>query len=234
MRLAIVALVSVLACACAQADASSSSDSGAVVDAHGGDSGALVDASKDLGNDDVHTDGIFPGEDTGGGATDTTSGDDSTIPPDATPPPVDTTPPDTTPPTCGTPSGSTATASGAYMSAPGDAIDGNTGTIWNSGDYSGSIDIHFPRAIYFDRVRVAGNSLPDCSEPYTFSGFTAGAGGTIGSATLSVTGSVDWAPTVPVTPGTYDELRVDVGTSASWIAIAEIVVYDSAAGCGLP
>jgi hypothetical protein len=219
----VVASIAIGALACAQSDSSSpsSTDSGAPpVDAHV-DTGTVADASKDLGPDDVNSDGIFPHDDT--------NPDDTAPPPDTTPPPTDT-----TPPTCATPSGSTATASGAYMSAPGDAIDGNLGTVWNSGDYSGSIDIHFPHAIYFDRVRVANNSLPDCAEPYTFSGYLGGTGGSIGSATLSVTGTVAWAPTVSVTPGSYDELRVDVGTSSSWIAIAEIVVYDSAGGCGLP
>ena len=120
------------------------------------------------------------------------------------------------------------------MSAPTDAVDGNEGTYWNAGDYTGWIDFKFPRAVYFDRIRIATNALPACSEPYTFTGYLGGAATSLGSATISAPAGTDWVPTVAVPAGIYDELRIDVGTSASWIAIAEVVVYDSGAGCGLP
>jgi hypothetical protein len=218
-------LCACVASACARSDSpSSSSDSGAITDARA-DTAATGDTLVDLGTD-VASDGIFPTEDT---RPDDADAVDDTPPVDTTPPPTDT-----TPPTCATPAGSTATASGAYASAPGDAIDGNVGTYWNAGDYAGWIDVKFPAAIYFDRVRVAATALPACSEPYTLTGFRAGTPTVIGTATPAVPDGAAWLPTMVVTAGVYDELRIDVGTSSSWIAIAEIVVYDSAGGCGLP
>ena len=225
MRKGWIALASFVLVACAQADEASSSPD-AAPDARKTDSIAAGDTGAP--SDGSPADGLFPTEDT----RDDDASTADTTPPDTAP--IDTPPPDTTPPTCATPGGSTATASGAYSSAPGDAVDGDESTSWNAGDYTGWLDIVFPHAIYFDRIRIAATALPECIEPYTFTGYLAGASTPLGSASIDVPEGTDWVPTVPIPAGTYDELRIDVGSSASWIAIAEVVVYDSAAGCGLP
>ena len=128
---------------------------------------------------------------------------------------------------CATPTGTTVTASGSYMSTPEMVIDAQLSTVWNSGDYTGSLHLKFPKPIKFDRVRIAGNALPDSAETFTFrSGST-----DLGSATRNVTGENKYLPDIEIPVGTYDELIITIGMSASWIALAEIVVLDSTAGC---
>jgi hypothetical protein len=138
---------------------------------------------------------------------------------------------DTAPPKiCDTPVGTTATASGAYMSSPGDSCDHNLGTIWNSGGYTGWMKLTFPKPIYFDRVRIAAMSLPDCNETYTISA----AGGSIGSGTRALNGSARWLDPIDVTPGTYGEIQIDIAMADSWITLAEVQVFDSTGGCKAP
>lgn len=137
---------------------------------------------------------------------------------------------DTAPPKiCETPTGTTVTASGSYGSTPDMAADRNLGSVWNSGDYSGWVRLKFPKPIYFDRVRVAANALPACSEPYVLS-----AGAPIGNDTRPVSESVAWLEPFTVTAGTYEELMIQVGPALSWITLAEVQVFDSSGGCATP
>lgn len=134
---------------------------------------------------------------------------------------------------CGTPAGTTITASGSYSSTPQMAIDGTLDTYWNSGDYTGWVRLKFPKAVRFDRVRLAANALPACDETYTLVGYKGGAATPLGTATRSV-GSGGWLPTIEVAGGTWDELSIEVAKAASWITLGEVVVFDSTAGCGIP
>jgi hypothetical protein len=135
---------------------------------------------------------------------------------------------------CATPAGTVATATSSYMSTPDIIVDGSLSTIWNSGGYTGTVRLAFPSAISLDRIRVAANALPDTDETYTITGFSAGAPTSLGSFVRHVTGSNDWVAPIEVSRGTYDEILIDIGTSASWITLAEVMVYDSSSGCVLP
>lgn len=171
----------------------------------GRDSSAIVDtAPRDTAFSEGGSDAIFPVEDVG--------------------------------PTgiCATPSGTTATASGSYMSTPDVLVDGNISSVWNSGDYSGWIRLKLPKPTLFDRVRIAANALPACDHVYTVKGSTGGTETAIGSATRAVTTEHQWLPAIEVTRGTYDEVLVEVAPTASWIALGEIVLFDSLAGCSAP
>lgn len=153
------------------------------------------------------------------------SADSNEVAPDAIFPTEDT----TTAKVCDLPAGTTPTATSAYMSAPSDAIDRNLGTLWNSGGYTGSFKLVFPKPISFDRVRIAAMSLPDSSESYSLS-----ASSKIGEGTRALTGSTTWLEPFVVTPGTYSELTIDIAMSASWITLAEVSVFDSTGGCPSP
>jgi hypothetical protein len=135
---------------------------------------------------------------------------------------------------CATPAGTVATATSSYMSTPDIVVDGSLSTVWNSGGYTGTVRLAFPSAISLDRIRVAANALPDTDETYTITGFSAGAPTSLGSFVRHVTGSNDWVAPIEVPRGTYDDLLIDIGTSASWITLAEVMVYDSTSGCALP
>lgn len=132
---------------------------------------------------------------------------------------------------CATPAGTTVTASGSWMSTPDSVVDGSTSTGWNSGGYDGWLDLKLPKAVHFDRIHIAAGGLPACTEPYTFKASLGGVEKMNEAHALDVPEGTAWLPPIAVAAGDYDELRIEVGTSASWISIAEIVVYDSTAKC---
>jgi len=141
-------------------------------------------------------------------------------------PPPDTTPPDTTPPDgCGIPTGTTASASGSYMSTPDLAIDGDPGTYWNSGGYTGWLLLTFPKAQTIDSVTIKAVASPDTSETYTIYGTKSGAESVIATATLAVSGGSTVLGPIAVTKDSYDAIKIDVGGSLSWIAIADVTMH---------
>jgi hypothetical protein len=135
-------------------------------------------------------------------------------------------PPDAGPPqpACGVRQGTTATASGSYMSSPADAFDGDPKTAWNSGEHTGSIHLKFSRPQLIQAVVLSAQALPATGETYTIFGYRNGAavriGGGVRQVGLSPGGPLEAIPVSPV--DSYEELRIDVGQSASWIAINEI------------
>jgi hypothetical protein len=141
---------------------------------------------------------------------------------------------DTSKGTCANPKGTSVTASGAYMSTPEMSVDGSLSTVWNSGGYTGSMRLSFAAAVAIDRVRVAANALPASDETYTITGFLAGASTPLGSFVRSIGGSTEWATPIELPSGTYDALLIEIGGSASWITLAEVIAYDSKSGCALP
>ena len=135
--------------------------------------------------------------------------------------------------TCVTPSGTTVTASGSYGSTPEMALDQNIGTLWNSGGYTGWLKLKFPAPVSFDRVRLAANALPACNEPYVLKSGTSGA--KIGDGSRFVPSDrVAWLDPFEVSPGTHDELLIEIGPADSWITLAEVQVFDSTGGCPAP
>ena len=50
------------------------------------------------------------------------------------------------------------------------AIDGNLGTVWNAGGFTGSITITFTSPQTIDGVKIYANALPTTTETYTIFG----------------------------------------------------------------
>jgi hypothetical protein len=79
-------------------------------------------------------------------------------------------------------------------------------------------------------VRIAANALPACDETFTVKSSTA----TLASETRAVSGESKWLPEIAIPAASYDELLIEIGPALSWIALNEIVVFDSTGGCPSP
>ena len=122
----------------------------------------------------------------------------------------------------GMPAGSNASASGSYNSTPTDAIDGNLGTVWNSGGFTGSITIMFASPQTFDGVKLYVNALPTTSETYTVFGIQDQQTTELAQSTQTATQAGNLLTTIAVPNAAYDGIRVDVQGNASWVAVNEI------------
>jgi hypothetical protein len=129
----------------------------------------------------------------------------------------------------GVPAGTIATASTTYSTdVPALAIDGNLATLWNATTYSGWLSLEFPTPLSITGIRMAASSSPATEETYSV---TALSGSTvIGGAPEGVDGytSIDGGPpytiepAIPITPGTYDGIIINVSKSSSWVVINEV------------
>jgi hypothetical protein len=213
MRPASVAIAVLLTAGCASGAEEGSEVPDAKTDAP---AESAIEAATDTS--DSETTGLFDVE-----------GDTYVAPPDTTPldtGPPDTGPPDTTPPDgCGIPTGTVASASGSASSTPDMAIDSDPSSYWNSGDYTGWLLLTFPKAQTIDSITVSAVALPVTSETYTVLGTKGGVESTIGAATMTVTGTLTTLAPIPVTKDAYDAIKISVGASASWIAIAEVTMH---------
>lgn len=125
----------------------------------------------------------------------------------------------------GTPTGTTATATSSYSSnVPSLAVDLDPGTYWNAGGTSGSLTITFPKPQLVSGVRIATIASPASSETYTIYAISGSVASQIGTGTFNVPQGLTINPTIAVPPGTFDGIRVDVSSSPSWSAIAEVSV----------
>lgn len=140
---------------------------------------------------------------------------------------VEDTAPAPPPKLCDTPMGATATASGSYDSTPAMALDKSLGTVWNAGAGLGWLRIKLPSPVHFDRVQIAGHASPACNETYTIHAGSA----KIGEGTRALTATNAWLDPIAIAPGTYDEILIDVALAESWIAIAEVRLFDSTGAC---
>jgi hypothetical protein len=122
----------------------------------------------------------------------------------------------------GMPAGSTATASGSYNSTPADAIDGNLGTVWNSGGFTGSITIMFASPVTFDGVKLYMNALPTTDETLTIFGIQDQQTTQLAMSTQNVTQNGTALTTISVPNAAYDGIRIDFQGNASWVAVNEI------------
>jgi hypothetical protein len=134
----------------------------------------------------------------------------------------------------GIPAGTLATASATYSNdVAADAIDRDLSTCWNAPGYTASLSLTFPMPQSITGIRMAANSSPAASETYTVT--PVGSSTMIGSATETVNGntSVDGGPpytiepAIPVTPGSYAGITINVDGVASWVAINEISLLTS-------
>ncbi len=123
----------------------------------------------------------------------------------------------------GVPAGSTASATTSYStSTPNLAIDGDTTTYWNAGATTGSLTVTFPSATTFDGVHLECAALPASSETFTITGYQSGTPAQIGTSTQTVAQGVSALAPISVTAGAYDAIKIDVTSSQSWVAIAEV------------
>jgi hypothetical protein len=123
----------------------------------------------------------------------------------------------------GLPTGTTASATTTYdPDTPDLVVDGDPNTYWNAGAVTGSLTITFPSPQTFTGVRLAVTALPACDETYAITGFQDAVPISIGQSTESVAEGTTILPTIGVTIGTYDAIRIDVTSTASWVAIGEV------------
>jgi hypothetical protein len=125
----------------------------------------------------------------------------------------------------GIPMGTTASATSTYSTdTPDHAIDGDLGTGWNAGGFSGSLTITFPSAQSMNGVRLAAAASPGSSETYNVYGIQSSTPTLIGAATLNVPQGVSVLAPISVQVGSYDAIRIDVTAQSSWAAIIEVSV----------
>jgi len=122
----------------------------------------------------------------------------------------------------GIPAGSTASASGSYNSTPNDAVDGNLGTVWNSGGFTGSITITFSSPQTFDGVKLFMNALPTTDETLTVYGIQDTQTTQLAQSTQNVTQNGTALSTIAIPNAAYDGLRIDFQGNASWVAVNDI------------
>jgi hypothetical protein len=125
----------------------------------------------------------------------------------------------------GMPTGSIASATTTYApDTPGLAVDGDLTTYWNAGDVTGSLTIAFPSPQTFDAIRMGVTALPTSDETYAITGFQNGVPIQIGQSTQSAPEGGGILAPIGVTIGTYDSIRIDVTSTASWVAITDVAL----------
>jgi hypothetical protein len=127
---------------------------------------------------------------------------------------------------CAIPGGTTVTANASASEAP-KVIDLSLASAWNSGSAVGWVRLHFPSPTRFDEVQIAGHATPACDETITIAGVRGGIESTLTTVTRSVTPTTAWYSPIRVEAAAYDEILVSISSGPSWIAIAEITVFDS-------
>lgn len=125
----------------------------------------------------------------------------------------------------GVPMGTTASASSSWQtSTPDKSIDGDLGTGWNAGGYSGSLTITFPQAQVMNGIHIATAALPASQETWTVYGYQNSMPTMIGSATMTAPQGVAVLAPINVMVGGYDQIRIDVTAQSSWASIVEVSI----------
>jgi hypothetical protein len=122
------------------------------------------------------------------------------------------------------PAGSNASATTSYQSTAAMAIDGDEGTYWNAGDFTGSITVMFASPQTFDGVKLFVSALPATSETYTVFGIQDEQTSQLAQSTQTANEGGGALATIAVPNAAYDGIRVDVQGNASWVAINEIAL----------
>lgn len=123
------------------------------------------------------------------------------------------------------PKGTIATANKSYYnSPPQNAIDGRTGTPWNPGTNSGTIDFTFPYAVSIKGIKIAADALPANYEVYTIYGLQKDKWIQIAKATRYVPNQSTILDTIPVTAGLYDGIIISTDSPYSWVGINEVIL----------
>lgn len=123
----------------------------------------------------------------------------------------------------GLPAGTTASATTTYASNVASlAIDGDEGTYWNAGDFTGSITVTFPSPTTVGGVHLYVTALPTTAETYTIYGIQVQTATQIAQSTQDAQQGGGALADIPVPSQPYDGIRIDVLGNASWVAIDEI------------
>jgi hypothetical protein len=119
-------------------------------------------------------------------------------------------------------------------SSPAFAIDGDTGTAWNSGNYApGSIDIDLGASYDVTKVRLNVAQSPSGSTTHEIWGGSSLASLTLLQTLTGVTSSGQWLESL-ISPaaGNVRFVRIRTTASPSWVAWSEIEVYGTPSGGG--
>ncbi|SYX81659.1 fibronectin type III domain-containing protein [Paenibacillus alvei] len=124
------------------------------------------------------------------------------------------------------PSGTIATASSVYSSyIPANVIDKDLNTRWNASTYQATLQLDFPRELNISALQLAAVATPTTDEKYTVFGFKNGLWTQISEPTvrnvLAQNTPVVLEP-IPVKPGNYDAIKINIDGRNSWVAINEI------------
>ncbi len=120
------------------------------------------------------------------------------------------------------PAGTTATGNKEYEAAS-HALDCITSTAWNAGANTGTLTLTFPSPVAISGVQILGSARPTTTETYTIEGTVSGSSvGQIGHASPLVDNTTP--AQIPITPGSYDGLKITVNGGSSWVAIVEITL----------
>ncbi|WP_339270906.1 fibronectin type III domain-containing protein [Paenibacillus sp. FSL K6-1330] len=126
------------------------------------------------------------------------------------------------------PSGTIATASSVADSyIPANVIDKDLKTRWNATTYQATLQLDFPTELNISAVQLAAVATPTTDEEYTVFGFKNGLWTQISEPTIrNVLASAESTPVVlesiPVNPGNYDAIKINIDGRNSWVAINEI------------
>jgi hypothetical protein len=123
----------------------------------------------------------------------------------------------------GVPVGTVATAS-TFLAADATAdkaIDGDTTTRWNAGDFTGWITLTFPAPVAFSGLRLHVHGSPETTESYTVTSSSSATA--LASATADVTPQPGLVlPDILVPAGSYSDITITVDGGAAWVAIDAI------------
>ncbi|WP_149095781.1 fibronectin type III domain-containing protein [Paenibacillus terrae] len=122
--------------------------------------------------------------------------------------------------------GTIVTVSGTYSPNIGmNAIDRNLNTVWNAGDYKGTIQFVFPEKISLNFIQIAAYSNPKSNNYYTIYGLKNGNWTAITSkVTRYVEATVTITDPIEVTPGVYEGIKIVVDGGYSWAHINELTI----------
>ena len=120
----------------------------------------------------------------------------------------------------------TASSSENALQTPNLAIDGNITTYWNAGATSGTITVTFASGVSMKGLYVNTVASPASSESYTVSVLHNGQWVSEGTTTESI-GVSQAQYFIPLPAGTYDGVRLAVGSSSNWVQIYEITTAPS-------
>ena len=125
----------------------------------------------------------------------------------------------------GVPKNTLLRASGNYRNMPPEnSIDGIMETMWNSGDYTGWIELSFEKTIHISQLQLSLGATPAVSNKYIIEGYSNNTWKQICEKIIYVNGNASPLTPIDVEEGYYDKIKITVPNSNSWIGINEISI----------